>query len=160
MNNEAVTSLEWYLRHSGYLLLKVTRQHLASRGLTMPRFWVLAHVEKQPDITMGELKESMHLAGSSVSGLVDQLIADGLLQRKRDKADRRIVRLSLTAAGKRQVEETLEFRYDQIAGAIQGLSKQEVRTTTGVLEQIVQVFRTQLQEVENEKSPGSQADRR
>jgi len=148
--NDPVTTLEWCLRHADHLLLKVTRQHLAARGLTMPRFWVLAHVEKQPGITMGELKHSMHLAGSSVSGLVDQLITDGMLQRTRDDLDRRIVRLSLTPAGKEQVQETLEFRYQQIAGATRDVSEQEVRTAVDVLQQLVDTFRTELKEPQNE----------
>jgi len=151
--HDTVASLEWGLRHAGYLLLQVTRQHLAACGLTMPRFWVLVHVEKQPDITMGELKHSMHLAGSSVSGLVDQLITDGLVRRQRDASDRRIIRLSPTPSGKQLVRETLEFRYDQIAGALEGLGAQDVQTAAGVLEQIIQAFRTALRELTDEQHP-------
>jgi DNA-binding transcriptional ArsR family regulator len=60
---------------------------------------VVAHLG-QP--AMSGLAERLGLSPGTVTGLVDALVARGLVKRLRDAEDRRIVRLRLTAEGRRQ----------------------------------------------------------
>jgi DNA-binding MarR family transcriptional regulator len=63
---------------------------------------LLRLVESRPGIGISEAAKELHLAGNSVSTLVNQLVRDGQLIRRTDLADRRAARLSLTeAAGAR-----------------------------------------------------------
>nr|BFD86478.1 hypothetical protein StreXyl84_58790 [Streptomyces sp. Xyl84] len=63
---------------------------------------LLRLVESRPGIGVSEAAEELHLAGDSVSTLVDRPAADGRLVRETDPAGRRAVRLLLTeAAGAR-----------------------------------------------------------
>ncbi|GHB06677.1 hypothetical protein GCM10010512_42640 [Streptomyces thermoviolaceus subsp. thermoviolaceus] len=63
---------------------------------------LLRLVESRPGIGISEAAKELHLAGNSVSTLVNQLVKDGQLIRRTDPADRRAARLSLTeAAGAR-----------------------------------------------------------
>jgi DNA-binding MarR family transcriptional regulator len=45
----------------------------------------------------------------TVTAVVDTLVRDGYVQRRRDPADRRVVRLYLTEAGRRKVEEAISL---------------------------------------------------
>ncbi|MFD8388917.1 MarR family winged helix-turn-helix transcriptional regulator [Streptomyces sp. NPDC059680] len=76
-------------------------------GLSEPRLRgaeveLLRLVESRPGIGISDAARALHLAGNSVSTLVNQLVRTGYLLRETDPADRRAARLQLTAAaGKR-----------------------------------------------------------
>ncbi|GAA2890569.1 MarR family transcriptional regulator [Pseudonocardia halophobica] len=59
---------------------------------------LLQQVDAEPGIGVAAAARALHLAGNSVSTLVNQLVDDGLLRREPDPADRRAVRLFLTPA--------------------------------------------------------------
>jgi DNA-binding MarR family transcriptional regulator len=52
-------------------------------------------------LTMGDLARRVAVTEKTTTGLVDRLERDGLVQRLRDPADRRVVRVKLTARGTR-----------------------------------------------------------
>ncbi|OKJ81547.1 MarR family transcriptional regulator [Streptomyces sp. CB01883] len=65
---------------------------------------LLRLVEARPGIGVSAAARRLHLAGNSVSALVNRLLRDGHLLRETDPADRRAARLLLTAAaGKRHL---------------------------------------------------------
>lgn len=82
----------------------VVRQRLRSEfGTTLPRFDLLAQLEREPEgLSMGELSQRMMVTGGNVTGIVDQLEAEGLVLRSDHPGDRRAYRVRLTAAGRRQ----------------------------------------------------------
>ncbi|MFF7069799.1 MarR family winged helix-turn-helix transcriptional regulator [Streptomyces pseudovenezuelae] len=70
-------------------------------GLTVPRLRgaeveLLRLVEARPGIGVSEAAKELHLAGNSVSTLVNKLVKEGHLVRGTDPADRRAARLLLT----------------------------------------------------------------
>jgi DNA-binding MarR family transcriptional regulator len=70
---------------------------------TLPRFDLLAQLEREPDgLTMGELSQRLMVTGGNVTGVTDQLEAEGLVRRTPHPSDRRAFSVQLTAAGKRQ----------------------------------------------------------
>ncbi|MFE9611532.1 MarR family winged helix-turn-helix transcriptional regulator [Streptomyces sp. NPDC006012] len=85
---------------------RLIRRRLRS-GTTGPRLRgaeveLLRLVETRPGIGIKEAARELHLAGNSVSTLVNQLAKDGHLVRETDPSDRRAARLRLTeAAGSR-----------------------------------------------------------
>jgi DNA-binding MarR family transcriptional regulator len=80
------------------------RQRLQARfGTTLPRFDLLAQLERAPDgLNMSELSQRMMVTGGNVTGITDGLAKDGLVVREVDANDRRAFRVKLTADGQRQ----------------------------------------------------------
>ncbi|OXY88761.1 MarR family winged helix-turn-helix transcriptional regulator [Streptomyces diastatochromogenes] len=77
-------------------------------GLTLPRLRgaeveLLRLVEGRPGIGISEAARALHLAGNSVSTLVNHLVRDGYLIRETDPADRRAARLLLTEAAEKRL---------------------------------------------------------
>jgi DNA-binding MarR family transcriptional regulator len=69
---------------------------------TLPRFDVLAQLDKMPGgITLGELSQRMMVTNGNVTGLIDRLVAEGLIARRASPKDRRVQIVNLTAAGRR-----------------------------------------------------------
>ncbi|HEV8315285.1 MarR family winged helix-turn-helix transcriptional regulator [Piscinibacter sp.] len=70
---------------------------------TLPRFDLLAQLEREPDgLTMGELSQRLMVTGGNVTGVTDQLEAEGLVTRAPHPSDRRAFSVQLTPAGRRQ----------------------------------------------------------
>ena len=79
------------------------RQRLRSEfGTTLPRFDCLAQLARcESGLTMGELSARLMVTGGNVTGIVDQLEAEGLAVRAAHPDDRRAVAVRLTPQGAR-----------------------------------------------------------
>ncbi len=52
---------------------------------------------------MGQLARSTHQVSATMAGLIDRLVRDGLVTRRRDEEDRRTVMVAITPAGQQTV---------------------------------------------------------
>jgi DNA-binding MarR family transcriptional regulator len=74
------------------------RQRFAT---TLPRFDYLAQLERHADgLRMNALSRYLMVTGGNVTGLTDQLVAEGLVERLSDPEDRRSLIVRLTTAGR------------------------------------------------------------
>lgn len=72
----------------------------AEFGTTLPRFDVMATLYAAPEgLRMSELSRLLVVSNGNVTGVVDRLVAEGLLHRCAVEGDRRAVRIRLTPAG-------------------------------------------------------------
>jgi len=70
---------------------------------SLPRFDLMAQLDRHPaGLRMRELSRRLMVTGGNVTGLTDRLVAEGLVERREDPADRRTFQVQLTAEGKRQ----------------------------------------------------------
>lgn len=68
---------------------------------TLPRFDLLAQLERSPQgLKMSELSRRLMVTGGNITGLADQLEAEGLLEREAVASDRRATLLKLTPLGR------------------------------------------------------------
>ena len=71
--------------------------------VTLPRFDLLAQLDRAPDgMTLGDISRRMMVSNGNVTGLIERLVADGLVTRTPRPSDRRTVAVSLTANGRRE----------------------------------------------------------
>jgi DNA-binding MarR family transcriptional regulator len=69
---------------------------------TLPRFDLMSQLEREPDgMLMKELSQRMMVTGGNVTGITDQLVAEGLVERNDVAGDRRAYRICLTARGRK-----------------------------------------------------------
>jgi len=69
---------------------------------TLPRFDVMAALDREPDgLTMSALSEHLLVSNGNVTAIVARLVEDGLVTRLQDRSDRRVLRVKLTAKGRR-----------------------------------------------------------
>ena len=79
---------------------KELQRRLGERGATLPRFDVLAALDRAPDgLTMGALSRALLVSNGNVTGLVRKLAAEGLVAIETDPGDRRSFIVRLTACG-------------------------------------------------------------
>jgi len=71
-------------------------------SITLPRFDLMAQLERAPDgMKMGELSKRMMVTGGNVTGITDQLVAEGLVVRQDNPKDRRAYNVKLTVEGRK-----------------------------------------------------------
>jgi len=80
---------------------KQCRDALRGTGLTQPQFQVMTQIAEEEGIPLTRIGEHMLVTGGNITGIVDRLEREGLVKRKRDREDRRIIRAFFTAKGKR-----------------------------------------------------------
>lgn len=70
--------------------------------ITLPRFDLMAQLDKAPaGMKLGELSQRLMVSNGNITGLVDRLVAQGLLDRQAAPNDRRTQLVKLTADGRR-----------------------------------------------------------
>src|SRR5215469_6762978 len=70
--------------------------------ITLPRFDLMAQLDKAPGgMKLGELSQRLMVSNGNITGLVDRLLAQGLLDRQPAPNDRRAQLVRLTPEGRR-----------------------------------------------------------
>jgi DNA-binding MarR family transcriptional regulator len=83
------------------LIERRLRRQLANRfATTLPRFDLLAQLEREDGLTMSEASRRLRVTGGNVTGVADQLERARWLRREPVSDDRRATRLRLTATGR------------------------------------------------------------
>ncbi|MEQ8818435.1 MAG: MarR family transcriptional regulator [Thalassobaculum sp.] len=102
--------------------------------ITLPRFDLMAQLERVPEgMTLGELSRRMMVSNGNVTGLVDRLVAEGLLQRRQSDTDRRAHYVSLTDAGHRAFVAMAAEHEDWVADLFADLGPGEVEKLMALL---------------------------
>lgn len=83
------------------------QEQLAEQGLTVSQFGVLEALYHCGTLCQGDLAGKVLRSMGSLTSVVSGLEKRGLARRERSEGDKRFVNVSLTAAGKRQVERVL-----------------------------------------------------
>ena len=94
---------------------------------TLPRFDLMAQLERtETGMKMNELSRRMMVTGGNVTGITDQLVAEGLVERLEVAGDRRAFLVRMTPKGRKQFHEMAQQHEGWIVGAFAGLSEKEV----------------------------------
>ena len=94
---------------------KVTRQKLASYGLTTTQFFLLTALYEEDGVPISVLAQKVALDKATLTGLLDRLERDDLIERKADPDDRRAIRIFLTQKAESMRVELTEL-YNQNNG--------------------------------------------
>ena len=106
---------------------EVRRRLRESFGVTLPRFDLLAQLDKTPGgMTLGQLSSRMMVSNGNVTGLAERLVAQGLLDRKPSASDRRAQIVSLTAEGRRTFRAMARAHEHWIADLFADLTVDEI----------------------------------
>jgi DNA-binding MarR family transcriptional regulator len=100
------------------------RQQVAG-SVTSSQVSALATVERLGAPTLGELAASEQVQPPSMTKMVVGLEAAGLVHRREDDTDGRIVRVELTAEGRRTVQRSRSLRNAYLVRRLRALSEDE-----------------------------------
>jgi DNA-binding MarR family transcriptional regulator len=122
-------------------------------GLTLPRLRggeveLLRLVESRPGIGISDAARALHLAGNSVSTLVNQLVKGGYLLRETDPADRRAARLLLTGAAEKRLADWQRRRAELVGRHVSRLDEADREALRAALPALRKLAATLHEEAE------------
>jgi MarR family transcriptional regulator, organic hydroperoxide resistance regulator len=111
-------------------------QGLATHGLSMSQFDVLATLWHGEGITQQELAERLLVTKGNVVGLIDRVSAAGWVERRPDPEDRRANRLYLTDAARTLLSEVFPCHAADVCNVFGRLTEDELRQMLQMLEKL------------------------
>jgi len=105
-----------------------TKYHIKKHKLSTQNWLILTVIGRFAPLAPSELAEHTSVSRDKITRILDQLVAQGMVSRKPDEADRRRVVLTLLSKGKRACEELelLARRVDaEILGILSASEKQK-----------------------------------
>ena len=139
LSSESVAHVDTLLREISLMVRKKGKEALSDYGVTPPQFHALLAL-KDGALSMGELCESMYLAPSTITDLVDRMEATELVERIRDPLDRRVVRIRIRDKGRRLLEEVLARRHIYLSSVLVHLSSVEHVQLVRILEKLHEIM--------------------
>ncbi len=130
----------------------VTRAYrplLAALDLTYPQYLVMMVLWQDGAATVGRIADRLRLGSNAVTPLVDQLEASGLIARRRDETDRRLVFVTPTEAGRR-LERSAALAQESVVGRT-GLSDADLAVLREDLHRLVNRLAASRREVEENR---------
>ncbi len=110
--------------------------HLHSCNQSPAQLHVLGVLREVAPITVSHLAARLGISPPSASAIVDRMVDTGLVTRERSEDDRRIVSVSLTAAGESALKEAIGGRRGWLERVLGRLDAAELRDTIRVLRRL------------------------
>jgi DNA-binding MarR family transcriptional regulator len=98
----------------------------AGGAFSLVHLQVLFTLDSEGPLPMSRLADAMDVSQASATGIVDRMEQRGLVERLRDDADRRVVRVALAAGGRQTLGVMASERRDHLAQIIDQLTDQEL----------------------------------
>lgn len=102
-------------------------------GVTRPQWRALTALSRQEGMQQGALAELLEVEPITLCRMVDRLEEAGLVERRRDPADRRAWNLYLTDKARPLLDQLRVIADDVFATALEGLPESAVEALTGSL---------------------------
>jgi len=113
---------------------EVRRRLRDSFDITLPRFDLMAQLDKtQGGMKLGELSQRLMVSNGNITGLVDRLVVQGLIDRQPAPNDRRAQLVRLTAEGRRSFRAMAAAHEAWVAELFDGLTTSERDTLMRLL---------------------------
>jgi DNA-binding MarR family transcriptional regulator len=125
--------LLWSIEHG---LQRISKRMESELGITGPQRLVLRVVGRFPGLSATELAHIVHLHPSTITGILQRLAARGLIERERDPADARRVRLRLKPKAVGHVRSARGTVESAVVAALDHVGAGNVRVARKVLSEI------------------------
>jgi len=116
-------------------------------GITGPQLWALKTISQQEGLSLSELGKGMYLHPSTITGLIDRLEKKGYVLRERDRGDRRVIKIRLTARGAALVKKSPNPIQGKMVHGLRRLKRVELDSIFSSMQKLVKMM-----EAENVKA--------
>lgn len=122
------------LKHIMLLIKNSIHQQCREMNLTGPQGMLVGILSHYGRMKISDLSERMGLSNSTVSGIVDRLEKQGIVERLRCKEDRRVVQVNVTTEYKAEAKNKFEVIEKRLEAIMNEATDEEVKTIFDGLE--------------------------
>lgn len=124
------TQLIEEILHSFHAIRNITKTralHLGHQNhITHSQWFVLTMIQHFKKLSIKDIAEKMEMSSSAATQLVDGLVQVGLVTRREDPKDRRLVQLELSPKGKKHITATKNEHINEMAEIFDALTDEEL----------------------------------
>jgi len=102
-------------------------------------------IREIPGITVGELAKNCMMSSAAVAQFLERLVKTGWVEKKTDTRDKRVSHLSLTSAGKKQLQELNQKMTKKLEGMLSLISEEDFN-------HLLRIQKTLLQNLEKKQN--------
>jgi DNA-binding MarR family transcriptional regulator len=140
----AAILFEAMARYMRAIVLSLPTEAAGAGAVTKEQWGALGEVDKDgaDGISMGELAARRGMALNSATALVDRLVNAGLLERRHDENDRRVVRVRVTAEGlslRKAISGVRRAKYDRLLGQLSQADLERLHAAVPALSRLADV---------------------
>jgi DNA-binding MarR family transcriptional regulator len=122
------------LRTSRAIEAELRRRFAAEFATTLPKFAVMAALSRAPNgMKMSELSRHLMVSNGNVTGIIERLVAEEIVERLAQAGDRRATCVRLTDKGRSRFAAMAAAHAGWIAAILRDLSGAEVETLSRLL---------------------------
>jgi len=114
------------------------QEYGARFGLSIPEWRVMAHLSQSASVSVRELHLKADLEKSKASRAAARLEAAGLVVKKINEADRRLIELSLSAKGEEMMAELRPLALSYEADVLSSLSPEDRKMLNHLVDQLLE----------------------
>ena len=112
----------------------LNRELLTQTGISLAKFDAMAQLSRYPNgISMSDLSTALRVSNGNVSGLVNRMIKEDLVQKQISQSDRRSFHATLTVKGKEKFAQALITHKDVLANLFADLEPEQLSQTVSDL---------------------------
>ena len=116
------------LKRIGHMVKHRMGQHFNAMNLTGPQGMMMGILSHDGEMKISDLSEKIGLSNSTVSGIIDRLEKQGLVERTRSKEDRRVVYVNVSSEFQRNAKENFCKIEKTFEDAINKATAEEIQT--------------------------------
>jgi DNA-binding MarR family transcriptional regulator len=94
-------SVGFLLARTARSMKRVLEARLSRYNITASQYVVVAQLNDEDGISLSQLGERLHFDNPTITGVVDRMEREGLVERRRDADDRRVINVFLTQKGRK-----------------------------------------------------------
>ena len=140
---EMVSSIIDNLRRVFKVVNEQSKKAEHETGLTGPQLWTIKVISDFAPIRVSDLARRIYLHPATVVGILDRLESRGLVVRIRSRDDRRVVKIELTADGRKLVVSAPEVAQGLLVAGLEPLTPAKSISINSALKQLVQILGAQ-----------------
>ncbi len=123
-------------------------------SLTVPQVKSLFFITNHGSTNFKNLATALKVTPSNLTGVIDRLVEQGLVSRKENPEDRRMMLLKATSKGEELVSDLRERRISHLSQALTELSPEELNTIVRGLTLLARVTEAQAREAKESDDEG------
>ncbi|WKZ30100.1 MAG: MarR family transcriptional regulator [Candidatus Dojkabacteria bacterium] len=108
------------------------------RAATFLQFHALRFLNENPKVTVGEFATDLCMSSAAIAQLIERLQSNGWIVRENNDSDRRIIHLSLSDKGKKELSIMRLTFMDKVNSVLKFVSEDDVKELTRILNQILE----------------------
>lgn len=138
-SEERYNSLVCLLHEVNHKMFLAKEETLGREGISFPQMLVLGFLKENSgkDVNLKSVRSIMKIKGSSVSSLINNMVKNGLIEKKSNPCDGREYFLTLTDKGDEKANRIREMLIDIDEKATGVLTDEEKKTMTALLRKLL-----------------------